>query len=182
MGCVHAKGGAVRTNRTPFYGMPEDRDILPAELRFAVDEMAAIAPEALDMIGHMGDGSDESVAQNVIPGAVKPLHPDYREKGTELALGFHQHQGENRKTRRAAVANWQPPKITQTVEAGNGAGAPSPEDASKTGEESRPAGVTPAAPAPMPTRRELWLQRKKHRRGKLDVETRRLQHERLKQK
>jgi hypothetical protein len=27
----------------------------------------------------------------------------------------------------------------------------------------------------MPTRRELWLQRQKQRRGKLDIETRRLQ-------
>lgn len=65
------------------------------------------------------------------------------ELGTEMALGFMAHKGENRTTRRAAVANWTPPEVP------------------KDGE--RP-----------PSRRELWEQRKKHRRGKLDVELRRL--------
>lgn len=103
-----------------------------------------------------------------------PTHPDYCEKGTELPLGWMPHQGENRQQRREAVANWQPPKQT------NGAAA----------SESAPDGASPeenaaqtAAPAErMPTRRELWAQRVKHRRGKLDPKLRRLQRRKAKTK
>jgi hypothetical protein len=63
-------------------------------------------------------------------------HPDYCEKGTELALGLMPHRGENRRQRRAAVANFEHPEAD---------------------------------------RRELWEQRKRQRRGKLDPELRRLQ-------
>jgi hypothetical protein len=68
-------------------------------------------------------------------------HPDYCEKGTELALGLVPHRGENRTQRRAAVANFQ---------------------------------------AEGADRRELWRQRQRQRRGKLDPELRRLQRKALK--
>lgn len=54
----------------------------------------------------------------------------------DIALGFRPHAGENRKTRRAAVANFSHPGVS---------------------------------------RRELLKQRQRNRRGKLDVELRRLQ-------
>lgn len=47
-----------------------------------------------------GEVSAELVAQVAVP------HPDATEKGVELALGFMPHRGENRTTRRAAVANF----------------------------------------------------------------------------
>lgn len=66
--------------------------------------------------------------------------PDNAGSNPASATMIHQHQGENRTQRRAAVANWVPP----------------------IGEK-------------MPTRRELLHQRQRQRRGKLDIETRRLQ-------
>lgn len=143
----------MRTNRTPFFGMPED---------------AAL-------IGSMGDGSeDESEPVTVDDGFAMPggtdwkpdVHPDAVEKGIGLPLGFMPHRGENRRTRRAAVANWQPPKEKTLVV--------SPETAA-----AFPVGSVMPNQA-MPTRRELWLQRQKHRRGKLDPELRRLQRKALK--
>jgi hypothetical protein len=95
---------------------------------------------------------------------------EFVEPGSPLAellpsLGFRQHQGENRKTRRAAVANWQP---SQT----NGAAASAPAAGSRAPDPVKPA----AAPTErMPTRRELLKQRQRNRRGELDVELRRLQ-------
>jgi hypothetical protein len=74
--------------------MPEDLELLP-EL------------ERERFVGNMGDGSAETESQELIPGAVKTTHPDYREQGTEMPLGFLPHQGENRKTRRTAVATFQ---------------------------------------------------------------------------
>lgn len=79
-------------------------------------------------------------------------HPDAVEKGIDLPLGFMPHAGENRVTRRAAVANWAPP-VSPKVDG---------------------ADMDRKTPA-MPTRRELLKQRQKQRRGKLDPETRRLQ-------
>lgn len=43
------------------------------------------------------------------------VHPDARERGVELALGFIPHRGENRKTRRAAVATWEQPEDVRTT-------------------------------------------------------------------
>lgn len=106
-------------------------------------EDAAIIGQEPDMVGSMGDGSSELETQELIPGAVKTLHPDCREKGTAIPLGFMPHQGENRATRRKASATFSHPEFS---------------------------------------RREGLLQRRKHQRGKLDPELRRLQHERLKQK
>jgi hypothetical protein len=117
--------------------MPEDLELLP-EL------------ERERFVGNMGDGSAETESQELIPGAVKTTHPDYREKGAEMPLGFMPASGENRRARRAAVATWAPPTLTE-------------------GEQP-------------PTRRELWAQRQKQRRGALDPELRRLQRERLNQK
>jgi hypothetical protein len=136
--------------RTPFFGMPEDAALLPEPAPGALDTAyeKAITAEVTarlehfaegcerHMIGCMGDGMTEGQAREVIPGAVKRPHPAAVEKGTEIALGFMQHQGENRTQRRAAVANFAHPEVS---------------------------------------RRELWLQRQKQRRGKLDIETRRLQ-------
>lgn len=149
----------MKMRRTPFYGDAGDRELLgPSFKLISVDEMTDVPPAALDLVGSMGDGSAELEAQELIPGAVKPLHPDYREMGTGIPLGFIPHQGENRRQRLAGVATWVPP------------------------EEPEP--TTPLAPAMgpaprMPTRRELLAQRKKHRRGKLDPELRRLQKAKL---
>jgi hypothetical protein len=68
-------------------------------------------------------------------------HPDAVERGIELPLGFMQHKGENRRARRAAVANFAHPEVS---------------------------------------RRELLKQRQRQRRGKLDIETRRLQRKAIK--
>lgn len=99
--------------RTPFFGMPEDREILGEDQ----PKQAAV-----------GAGEEESgTIPDADPSPATPAHGQ-----------FYAHNGENRTQRRAAVATWEPPK-----------------DA--------------------PTRRELWLQRQRQRRGKLDIETRRLQ-------
>lgn len=109
--------------------------------------------------------------QTLIPEAVKLTHPDAVEKGIELPLRFVPHKGENRRMRRAAVAQWQPPKQDQPSSGAVGAGEAEP--GTRPGVDASPA--TPA----MPTRRELWLQRQKHRRCKLDCELRRLQRKAL---
>ncbi len=72
----------------------------------------------------------------------------------DIALGFRRHSGENRQQRRKAGATWVPH-------------AEAVAEVAPIGEK-------------MPTRRELLKQRRKHQRGKLDVELRRLQNERLK--
>jgi hypothetical protein len=162
----------MRTRRTPFYGTPEDRDLLPREQLFARDELAAIEP---DMLACMGDGMTEGQARELIPGAVKPLHPDYCEKGIELPLGLVPHKGENRRTRRAAVANWTPPQEeTRSMEQSIG------RDIQTNGAVVNGGASAPAPAERMPTRRELLKQRQRQRRGKLDIETRRLQRERIK--
>lgn len=118
--------------RQPFYGDPEDAALipgpdspeLPPEPQFTllgIDEMANIPDEAL---------------MSEILNQVKPMHPDYCEKGTEQPLGLIPHRGANRQQRRSAVANFQ---------------------------------------AEGADRRELWQQRQRQRRGKLDPELRRLQ-------
>jgi hypothetical protein len=131
----------------PFFGEAVDREILGPEFKSAVfDEMAE--PDVDLVLEQAYAGSDEifdaafcGVNQIVGPrsGEGNPagsVHPDYCEKGTELALGFIPHRGENRRQRRAAVANFEHPEAD---------------------------------------RRELWLQRQRQRRGKLDPELRRLQ-------
>jgi hypothetical protein len=95
-------------------------------------------------------------------------HPDYCEKGTEIALGFIPHRGENRRTRRTAVATWAPPE--QDYKARN-----SSESRANPVQRDEAEGLHVPPPPDIPTRRELWLQRQKQRRGKLDPELRRLQ-------
>ncbi len=137
----------MRTRRTPFYGDPEDRAILgPDYLKDVVGPFAG---------AENGSQNTEDPANTVHPvdllAEAEQEHANYREMGTEIALGFVPHEGENRKTRRAAVATWVPPNHAEQLE--------------KIG----------AAVPNMPTRRELWRQRQRQRRGKLDPETRRLQ-------
>jgi len=161
----------VKLRRTPFYGDAGDREILaPGFKLIAVDEMTDIPPAALDLIDvvTLPAGAENGSGK---PGAPTRTvsHEDYREKGTSVALGYLPHQGENRRQRRAAVATWVPPKDQPKAEtAGEGSGD------QDVGPEPSP------VPTPrMPTRRELWLQRKKHRRGQLDPELRRLQKAKL---
>lgn len=84
----------MRRTREPFYGMPEDLALLPDSERERFEREPGL-PEVYAEFDELH----------------QPAHPDAVEKGVELPLGFHQHQGENRTTRRAAVANWQPPKV-----------------------------------------------------------------------
>lgn len=119
-----------------------------------------------DEVATILDAPAEQVRQALERGP--EVHPDARELGVDLALGFMPHRGENRRTRRAAVANWQPPQVTQK----EGAVAEDPERSTS--------GVAAAAPATMPTRRELLKQRKRRDRGTLDVELRRLQRKAMK--
>lgn len=151
-----------RMRRTPFYGEAVDRQLLGSSFKSAtLDEMAdyelpsdipAPTLEPADGLNTVviPSAGVENGSQNPGDPAGK-VHENYREIGAAIPLGFIPHRGENRTQRRAAVANWAPPKPT----------APStPED----------------TPAPrMPTRRELWEQRKRQRRGTLDPELRRLQ-------
>lgn len=109
-----------------------------------------------DEVGTILGAPAEQVRQALERGP--EVHPDARERGIDLPLGFMPHRGENRRTRRAAVANWQPPQVTQKE------GAADPERST----------YGAAAPAMMPTRRELLKQRKRRDRGTLDVELRRL--------
>lgn len=103
----------MRARRTPFYGDPQDRALLaPSFELLAWDETANIPPEALELVEQYAERR-EIETQDAIPGAVKPLHPDAVEKGTEVPLGFMPHDGENRTQRRAAVATWVPPKLPE---------------------------------------------------------------------
>jgi hypothetical protein len=133
--------------RTPFYGDPGDREMLgPSFKLIAVDEMTDIPPAALELVEQYAEAEAE-----------REHHPDYREKGAAVALGFMPHQGENRRQRLAGVATWTPPEQPQP----------------KEGEPEPPR---------MPTRRELFEQRQRQRRGTLDPELRRLQREKAKTK
>lgn len=147
-------------------------------------------PLEFELVGSMGDGSEHSggcdcdpfgdsfmctsdcpgcegcrASRERITGIPRTVHPDAVEKGIELPLGFMPHKGENRRTRRKEVANWQPPKTRTMVV--------SPETAA-----AFPVGSTMPVER-MPTRRELLKQRQRQRRGKLDIETRRLQRARI---
>ena len=152
----------MRIRRTPFYGDAMDRELLgPSFKLLAVDEMTDVPPAALELV----EQAPVTVEVDAARGYERKSHPDYREKGTELALGFMPHDGENRKPRRAAVSTWAPPEPT-----------------AEQLEIRRKLPHAPETGVKMPTRRELWEQRKKHRRGTLDTELRRLQRERLKTK
>ncbi len=144
----------MKSRRTPFYGDPEDRALL----------------------GSMGDGSEDQPKEEPLGGAVVELgtspgvettappkhHPNYREIGAEVPLGFIGHQGENRKQRLTGVATW------------------SPKDHGDHGGDPRV--PLNSAVESMPTRRELLAQRQRQRRGKLDPELRRIQREKAKTK
>jgi hypothetical protein len=155
--------------REPFFGEAVDRELLgpgfkPALEQGAIAELADLPPDLAELqtLEHRGewievvgpaagaenDSQKTEVAQNV------KHHPDAVEKGTEVALGFMPHRGENRKKRLEGVKTWK-----------------------ATPEQEKAAGDVP-----LPTRREMFEQRKKHERGKLDPVLRRLQRERLKQK
>lgn len=97
---------AVRTRRTPFYGDAGDREILEPSFKLvSVDEMTDVPPAALAEAPVIIDGAEAS--------SRREPHPDYREKGAEIPLGFMPHQGENRKQRLAAAATWAPPKLPE---------------------------------------------------------------------
>jgi hypothetical protein len=176
----------MRTRRTPFYGMPEDLALLPESERerFRVrnvvfDEVADVTPEMLAKFdgadifpqgmevqtsegetGHVSGVDPETGIVTISAGQApaKEPHPDYREKGIDLPLGFVPSRGENRRQRREAVAKWTSPADAEFV---------TPETAQR---------VAPIGDKPrMPTRRELWAQRQRQRRGTLDPELRRLQ-------
>jgi hypothetical protein len=127
-GCGSEGSAPMRTHREPFFGMPEDRDILgPGYPLVTFDETGYFNPECQALAN-----------ADLLP----PMtHPDAVERGIELPLGFMQHKGENRRARRAAVANFAHPEVS---------------------------------------RRELLKQRQRQRRGKLDIETRRLQRKAIK--
>jgi hypothetical protein len=126
-------------------------------------------PLDFDAVVSMGDGSEDEPTPELVMAASRPAaHPDAVEKGIDLPLGFVPHRGENRRQRREAVANWQPPEQDQPSSGAVGAGEGEP--GTRPGDEP-----SPATPARMPTRRELWAQRQRQRRGTLDPELRRLQ-------
>jgi len=165
--------------REPFFGEASDRELLGPGFVSSMgdgseeDRTSPFLPEqeARELIQSMGYEARRAMAGAAAAPRTQP-HPDYCEKGTELPLGFIPHRGENRQQRRAGVATWAPPKADQPkAEAGAGAGGEEP--------GTRPGGEPP--PAPMPTRRELWKQRQRQRRGKLDPELRRLQRRKAKQ-
>lgn len=146
--------------RTPFYGEAVDRQLLGSSFKSAtLDEMAdyELPSDIPAPTLEPADGLNTVVipSAGVKNGSQDPgdpagkVHENYREIGAAIPLGFIPHRGENRQQRRAAVANWTPPA------------QPKPEDGSE--------------PPTMPTRRELWEQRKRQRRGTLDPELRRLQ-------
>jgi hypothetical protein len=69
--------------------------------------------EGLEM--SMGDGGPDDPGPVTLALGAKlfATHPDAVEKGIELPLGFMPHRGENRKTRRAAVANFAHPEANR---------------------------------------------------------------------
>lgn len=77
-------------SRVPFFGTPEDAAILGE------------APAVPELHG-------EAFVVASIDEAVKPL-----ELPADIPLGFHQHQGENRATRRKNSATWAPQKGVDT--------------------------------------------------------------------
>ena len=134
---------------------------------FPETEMEWSSSDGSEPIGDFASAVAPLAERDILP---KARHPDAVEKGVELALGFLPHRGENRRTRRAAVANWQPPAVSS-----NGRTPGFDPD----NEGSNPPAATPPR---MPTRRELLGQRQRQRRGRLDPELRRLQHEQRKAK
>jgi hypothetical protein len=145
----------MRTRRTPFYGMPEDLALLPESERERL--FAELPPDWMQ--------SAEAMAATEVNLLPPMTHPDAVEKGIELPLGFVPHRGENRRQRREAVAKWTPPADAEFV---------TPDTAQR---------VAPIGDKPrMPTRRELWAQRQRQRRGTLDPELRRLQRRRAQTK
>jgi hypothetical protein len=153
--------------REPFFGEAVDRELLgpdfkPALEQGAIAELADLPPD-LAAIQTLNDletvvipfaGAENDSDKTEVEQKVEH-HPDYAEKGTSIALGFVPHRGENREKRLAGVKTWK-----------------------ATPEQLKAAEGGPA----LPTRRDMFEQRKKHERGKLDPVLRRLQRERLKKK
>ncbi len=140
--------------REPFFGEAVDRELLGPDFKPALEGFEELGDLPPDLAALQTLGT-EVEAQATIPGAVKPLHPDATEKGITLPLGFVPHRGENRQKRLAGVRTWK-----------------------ATPEQEKVAEGGPA----LPTRRDMFEQRKRHERGKLDTVLRRLQRERLKKR
>lgn len=145
----------MRNLRQPFFGMPEDAGILDAVS--SSGRTSGFDPD--------NAGSNPATATDETIGAATADTPSVAESETgrqptvAVPLGrFYAHEGENRAMRRKASATWVPPTYDEQIEK---VGAPVPK---------------------MPTRRELFEQRRKHQRGKLDPELRRLQKEKARQK
>lgn len=166
----------MKIRREPFYGEAVDRELLGNVVRnVAFDEMADYelpsdipqptlepADDLTTVVTFPAGGENHSEIQ---AGQAGTVHENYREIGAAIPLGFMPHRGENRRTRRAAVATWSPKDHGGDQ---------------RSGVEPRPAaGVQPP---PMPTRRELLAQRQRQRRGTLDPELRRLQRRKAKAK
>lgn len=152
--------------RQPFFGEAVDRELLgpdfkPALEQGAIAELAEL-PADLAQLQTLNDlktvviplAGAENCSEKTEVGQNVKHHPDYSEKGTSVALGFIPHRGENRKKRLEGVKTWK-----------------------ATPEQEKAAGDVP-----LPTRRGMYEQRKRHERGKLDPVLRRLQRERLKNK
>lgn len=152
--------------REPFYGEAVDRELLGPDFKPAggeqLDELAEIPADlaqlqTLEVPFSAASSSGRTPGfdpENAGSNPAAATHPDAVEKGTSIALGFIPHRGENRKRRLEGVKTWK-----------------------ATPEQEKAAGDVP-----LPTRREMFEQRKRHERGKLDPVLRRLQRERLKTK
>ena len=79
----------MRAPREPFFGMPEDADLLPKPAPGALDTAyeKAITAEVTERLEHFGAGCERHMI-----GGNEP-HPDAVEKGISLPLGFMQHRG-----------------------------------------------------------------------------------------
>jgi hypothetical protein len=138
------------------------------------------AVERAELEARFGDRLDKAIA----------AHPDAVERGVEMPLGFMPNKLENRHTRLAATAQWQPPKVQGQAYWSEElppehfeAFALGMIGTSGDGERVRVTRIDrermrvyfePVAEK-MPTRRELVKQRQKQRRGVIDIEARRLQ-------
>lgn len=146
--------------RQPFFGEAVDRELLGPDFKPALEgfeELGDLPPDlaALQTLNDFSMVEVPGIIDGAKPSSRSKTHPDATEKGITLPLGFIPHRGENREKRLAGVKTWK-----------------------ATPEQVKAAEGGPA----LPTRRDMFEQRKKHERGKLDPVLRRLQRERLKKK